>query len=92
MPASAVRTLSDDQAALYQWIDESRAMIPADASVGVTNKIGPHVSNRKDAYFYGQRNVQYVFVDEKELKADRLKRHKKAIAEGRLDELSRRGS
>lgn len=85
-----VRTLTEDQKAHYKWMEEAKALIPPKASVGVTNKIGPHISNRRDVYFYGQRNVQYVFIDEQELKADRLKKHKQSIADGHLQELSRR--
>lgn len=86
------RTLSADQQAHYDWMEETKKLIPARASVGVTQKIGPHVSNRKDVYLYGQKNVQYVFVDEKELKGKQQKRHKKAIADGRLEVVSRRGT
>ncbi|MFO0553716.1 MAG: DUF2079 domain-containing protein [Polyangiaceae bacterium] len=87
-----VRKLTPEQEAHYKWMEEAVAMIPLKASLGVTNKIGPHVSNRKDVYFYGQKNVQYVFVDERELKQDRLKKHKDAIRDGQLKELTRRGS
>jgi hypothetical protein len=62
------------------------------ASVGVTNKTGPHVSGRRHVYFYGQRGTEYVLLDEKELKADRLRRHKEAVSAGRLVEISRHQS
>ena len=90
--ARVVRTLTPEQQAHYDWMEQAKLLIPQKASLGVTNKIGPHVSNRKDVFLYGQKNVQWVFVDEKELKADRLKRHKQAIQQGKLEEVTRRGS
>jgi uncharacterized membrane protein len=86
------RTLSDDQRATHDWIREMAKEIPPNASVGVSNKLGPHVSGRRHAYFYGQKRTEYVFVDEKELKSDRSRAHKKAIEEERLEEIGRKGS
>ena len=60
--------------------------------MGVTNKLGPHVSNRRHVYFYGQRGTDYVFIDEAELKKDRKDKHQAAVREGRLTEVMRRGS
>jgi len=64
-----VRQLTPDDVATYAWVEDMKRLIPPDAAVGVTDKMGPHVSNRKRAYFYGQtqKPLQYVFVDEAEL-------------------------
>lgn len=86
------RTLTPEQEAQYTWMEEAKRQIPPQASVGVSQKIGPHVSNRKDVYLYGQHKTQYVFVDERELKGEQSKRHKKAVAEGRLEVVTKRGS
>ena len=86
------RTLTPERQAQYDWMEEAKKQIPPKASVGVTQKIGPHVSNRKDVYLYGQHKTQYVFVDERELKGEQSKRHKKAVAEGRLEVVTKRGS
>ncbi len=86
------RSLSDDQRETHAWIKEMVGQIPPGASVGVSNKLGPHASGRRHAYFYGQKRTEYVFVDEKELKSDRGKNHKKAVSEGRLVEIGRKGS
>ena len=86
------RNLTAAQKETHDWIREMAKEIPPNASVGVSNKLGPHVSGRRHAYFYGQKRTEYVFVDEKELKNDRGKSHKKAIAEDRLIELGRHGS
>ncbi|NUP10431.1 MAG: DUF2079 domain-containing protein [Polyangiaceae bacterium] len=86
------RTLTPEQKAQYEWMEEAKKQIPPKASVGVTQKIGPHVSGRKDVTLYGQSNAQYVFVDERELKGAQQKRHRKAIDEGRLELVTKRGS
>lgn len=85
-----VRKLTPEQEAHYKWMEEAKALIPAKASVGVSQKTGPHVSNRKEVYLYGQKSVQYVFVDERELKGNQQKKHKKAIADGKLEVVTRR--
>ncbi len=87
-----VRKLTPEQQTHYAWLEETKKLIPPKASVGVTQKMGPHVSNRKDVFLYGQKNVQYVFVDEREIKGDRLKRHRKDVEDGRLEQLAKRGS
>jgi uncharacterized membrane protein len=86
------RTLTDDHRAAHAWMEEAVRTIGPTASVGVTNKTGPHVSGRRHVYFYGQRGTEYVLLDEKELKADRLRRHKEAVSAGRLVEISRHQS
>jgi uncharacterized membrane protein len=86
------RRLSNEQIDAYTWLRAAIAKIPRDASVGVTNKLGPHVSNRRHVYFYGQRGTDFVLLDEKELKADRQKRHRAALDAGRLTEVTRHGS
>lgn len=86
------RTMTDKQRETHEWVREMVKEIPPSASVGVSNKLGAHVSGRRHAYFYGQKRTEYIFVDEKELKSDRAKAHKKALAEDRLIEIGRHGS
>ncbi|WP_437325194.1 DUF2079 domain-containing protein [Sorangium sp. So ce381] len=86
------RKLTPDQEATYAWVRQQADAIPRDAVVGATSKMGPHVSNRKEAYFYpGDRAaaVQYVLLDEGELKGKDLERHNAAVKRGELEELSR---
>ncbi len=86
------RKLTPQQEELYAFIDKAATSIPVGKSVGVTNKLGPHVSNRRHVYFYGQRGTDYVFIDEAELKKDRKDKHQQAVKEGRLTELMRHGT
>ncbi|WP_437810555.1 DUF2079 domain-containing protein [Sorangium sp. So ce1078] len=86
------RKLTPEQEATYAWVRQQVESIPSGAIVGATSKMGPHVSNRKEAYFYpGDRAaiVQYVFLDEGELKGKDLERHNAAVKRGEFTELGR---
>ncbi|WP_437966224.1 DUF2079 domain-containing protein [Sorangium sp. So ce260] len=86
------RKLTPEQEATYAWVRQQVESIPPGAIVGATSKMGPHVSNRKEAYFYpGDRAaiVQYVFLDEGELKGKDLERHNAAVKRGEFTELGR---
>ncbi|MGK3968897.1 DUF2079 domain-containing protein [Sorangium sp. So ce118] len=86
------RKLTPDQQATYAWVRKQVEAIPPGAIVGATSKMGPHVSNRKEAYFYpGERAalVQYVLLDEGELKGKDLERHNAAVKRGELMEVDR---
>lgn len=85
------RTLSEDARQRYAWIREQVAKIPPGASVAATNRLGPHISNRQHAYFYGDKTTDYAFVDEAELKGGTLDKHTKALSRGDLVEVSRLG-
>lgn len=88
------RALTDDQRAIYAWVREQVALIPPGASVAATGKMGPHVSNRRYAYFYpdAKKRTDYIFLDEAELRSADLDNHKKSISKGELIELGRRGT
>ncbi|WP_438005667.1 DUF2079 domain-containing protein [Sorangium sp. So ce321] len=86
------RKLTPDQEATYAWVTKQVEAIPPGAIVGATSKMGPHVSNRKEAYFYpGDRAAlaQYVLLDEAELKGKDLERHNAAVKRGELMEVDR---
>ncbi len=81
-----VRELSEEQAKRYAKLREMVARIEPGASVTTTNQVGPHVSNRKEVYFYRQRKrTHYVFVNEKEIKGKRRTHHQRRIARGELE-------
>ncbi len=64
--------MNEQQEKTYAWIRDAAAQIPEKASVGTTNKLGAHVSNRMGAFFYPEKNhTDYVFIDESELKGQR---------------------
>lgn len=73
----------------YAKVREMVEMIPPGASVTTTNKLGPHVSNRREVYFYRQKErTHYVFVDLGEI-AKRRQWHDSRVAAGELRELKR---
>jgi uncharacterized membrane protein len=86
------RGVSAEARATHAWVREHVEKIPPGASVGTTNKMGPHVSNRKEVYFYpDRRRTDYVFLDESELRGGDLETHNKAVARGEFKEIGRRG-
>lgn len=86
------RSLTEQQKQTHAWVRRQADAIPKQASVAATGKLGPHVSNRKQAFFYPEKqNTDYVFLDETELRGPELERHKKAVLRGELVEVSRHG-
>ena len=85
------RSLSQKDKDTYAWVEETVAKVPMNVSVGVTNKMGCHISNRKDVIFYPESRLpQYVFIDEGELKGGDLDKHTKNVSQGKLVLVSRR--
>jgi uncharacterized membrane protein len=85
------RRMTPESERRYLWVKNTAKRIPRGASVGVTDKMGPHVSNRMRAYFYTVRASDFVFIDEAELRAGKLERHKKNLQAGELIEIARYG-
>jgi uncharacterized membrane protein len=87
---SVARVLTDKERDAYAWIREQTSQIPPGASVGTTNHVGAHVSNRKSAVFYPEHpRVDWLFLDENELKAADLEKHNKAVQAGTFELVSR---
>ena len=79
------RGLTPAEKETYAWVDKTVASIPDGASVGTTNKLGCHVSNRKDVVFYpGHGPTDYMFVDESEITGGYLDEHNKAVKQGKI--------
>jgi uncharacterized membrane protein len=87
------RALDAQQAAAYAWVESAAASIPGEASVAVTQALGPHVSGRREVYFYRDRDdVDYVFADDRELTGDTLAGHRGRLLGGGLVEIARHGA
>ena len=85
------RSMGDKEHETYAWIREQARSIPLRAAVGTTNRLGAHVSNRKTAYFYPEhQNVDYLFLDEGEIKGPDLEKHNKILANGTFLLVARR--
>src|SRR6185437_4068343 len=80
------RSLSAREQQQYAWIREQADRIPASASVGTTNRVGAHVANRREAVFYPEHtNVDYLFLDEAELKSSELDKLRKSVQQGHFE-------
>jgi hypothetical protein len=83
--------MSDREKETYAWIRAQTDQIPIRASVGVTNRTGAHVSNRMTAVFYPEKaNVDWLFIDEAELKGNDLDKHNRNIQNGVFELVARR--
>ncbi|HYO96743.1 MAG TPA: DUF2079 domain-containing protein [Polyangiaceae bacterium] len=67
--------LSDAERERYANLQALIALIPKDASVAATEKVGPHVSSRVKMYTmrHGPQNAEYVLASSRELRLSRTK-------------------
>jgi uncharacterized membrane protein len=76
-------TMSAAERQRYQELRELIRMIPPDASVSATERVGAHVGSRQ--YFYAMRNgphrAEYVLASERELKLARTRPELKAAVQ-----------
>ena len=71
------RALGVKEAETYAWIREQVDKLPIGASVGLTQRTGAHAANRRAAYYYPEHlGVEWLFIDEAELKAPDLEKAK----------------
>lgn len=93
--ARVTRKLSPAQEERYRAVSQMVAIIEPGAGVTVTNKTGPHASNRRHAYLYRQKKVHeshYVFIDEADLRKDVKAWHNRRVQRGELEELAAHGT
>jgi uncharacterized membrane protein len=84
------RELDQEAREQYAWVCAEVAAIPPDASVAVTQRLGPFVSNRRDAYDYpSTKPSDYLFIDEGDVGiVDTITRGQR-VARGELEVVSR---
>jgi uncharacterized membrane protein len=84
------RELTAEDEDRYAWLRRQVETIPADASVAVTDRLGCHVSNRRDVFFYSKKkDVDYVLERDDELDADDLAALQGSIHRREIVRLSR---
>ncbi len=84
------RALGDKDRETYAWVRQQVDQMPITDSVGATNRTGAHIANRRGAYFYPEHSdVDWLFLDETELRAPDLERHHKAVAAGTFELVSK---
>ncbi len=84
------RQLSPRDKERYAWLEATVAQIPPEASVLASNHLGPHISNRRQAYLMRQgKSADYVLVDEGELRSAHRSRIERQAKRGELVEMDR---
>ena len=91
-----VRELSTEQQETYRFVRAQVDKIPSSASVAATGHIGPHISNRRNAFMVPDQLddarvpvAEYFFVDEGELLSDDHRRLKEQLRAGHFVEVGR---
>jgi hypothetical protein len=89
-----VRKLSPEDEKNFAWLEDMLEKMPRNASVATTDRLGSHVSNRSNVYFYKQttKPYQFILLDEHELKEPESVKLKEDQACGAVTEVGRRGS
>jgi uncharacterized membrane protein len=86
-------TLTLEQEKRYQEFRKLIEQIPADASVTVTNRMAPHVSNRAEVWRYrDKKETEYLMLDTRELKSSSRKHHGDRLAAGKLELVAKDGT
>jgi len=86
------RTLDDADRSRFEWLRAAARSIPADASVAATTRLGPFVSNRREAYDYSRGNGRYLLVDTRDLKSGEAESLDRMVSQGSLVVLDEHGS
>lgn len=87
------RHLDDRGRARYEWVRKVIDSLPADAAVGASRRLGPHISNRAKAYDYpGTRKYDYIFIDEIQLDEKQKRTHEQFIKEQRFVQVDKHGT
>jgi uncharacterized membrane protein len=87
-------TYSEVEAARYARLMDLVKVLPPDAPIAATEKIGPHISSRVTLYAMrnGPQNAQYIVASSRELKLSKTKPHlKEALESGRYGVIRRVG-
>ena len=83
--------LDETARAQYEWVTATAALIPQGASVAASQRLGPFVSNRRDAYDYpSAKRSDYLFVDEGDVPGGDALARAQRVARGELIEVARR--
>jgi len=84
------RGLDEAASEQYEWVQSAVARIPPDASVSATQRLGPFVSNRRDAFDYpSSKPSDYLLIDDGEMSViDNITRNQR-VARGELEEVTR---
>ncbi|MFZ1864993.1 MAG: DUF2079 domain-containing protein [Polyangiales bacterium] len=86
-------TLTPAQEERYVKFRKLVEQVPPDASVTVTNTIGPHMSNRAEVWNYAdKKQSEYLMIDTRDMKGWPRKHHRDRVAAGKLELLGTEGT
>jgi uncharacterized membrane protein len=86
----ALTAAQEEQYAKFRKLIEQ---VPPDASVTVTNTIGPHMSNRAEVWSYADKKPsEYLMIDTRDMKGWPRKHHQGRLASGKLELLDSEGT
>lgn len=86
-------TLTPAQEERYVRFRELIDQVPPDASVTVTNTIGPHMSNRAEVWNYSDKKPsEYLVIDTRDMKGWPRKHHQERLAAKKLELLDSFGT
>ena len=90
---SRYELLTPEQETRYREFRRFIEQIPADASVTVTSRIGPHVSNRAEVWSYrDKKQTEYLMLDTRDMKGWPRKHHADRLAAGKVELLAKEGT
>jgi uncharacterized membrane protein len=87
-------TYTETEHARYERLMDLVKVLPPDAPIAATEKIGPHISSRVTLYAMrnGPQNADYIVASSRELKLSKTKPHlKEALESGRYGVIRRVG-
>lgn len=88
-----VREPSEELQERYAWVRQAADRIGPSASVSATGRLGPHVSNRAQAYLWPNGGeVDYLLLERRRLRGKALEKFRKVEREGSYRIVDRHGS
>jgi uncharacterized membrane protein len=85
------RELGDEEREVYAWLRDAIAEIPADADVTATNRVGPHLSNRRTLHIVQQQvETEWIVAHDDDLRAEAGAWVRELMRSGRYEEVARR--
>ena len=83
-------TLTSQQERRYEEVRKLVDQIPANASVTVTARLGPHLSNRADVWRYQHgKESEYLMLDTRDLRGRLRREHQARLDAGKLELLAK---
>jgi hypothetical protein len=84
------RTLTAEERAAHAWLRDAIAAIPPDAPVSASNRVAPHLSNRKTLHVIQQQiETEWIVVHDDDLAAEEASWLRDALHHGVYETVAR---